>query len=276
MMTHVGMDRPAALGGGGGSTLAVSAGAAAGCSGGVATGDAGDWNRLKAAAPTSLCPKLMTRSKATQANTNRTSLDRTVGDRVCRFTFSSSSLDCLRSWFEGRGLGVFEFTDRGDGSCILDPRDCEPLTPSDARHYNRFGRFCQLRVTLGATHSQERVAAHLPGRWVALVHCCALWYTGWRLRWASHPSAGDVLGFVHVLLSSAWTCRPRPHPPLHVVFSTGWGEEHAAAVFLFIGDEGAGPSGVGCCTYWTNCGITLCRSGQKRMNDAGHSQRLSA
>ena len=207
-MTHVGMDRPAALGGG--STLAVSVGAAAGCSGGVATGDAGDWNRLRAAAPTSLCPKLMTRSKAAQASTSRTSLDRTVGDRVCRFTFSSSSLDCLRSWFEGRGLGIFEFTDRGDRTCILDPRDCEPLPLSDGRHYNRFGRFCQLRMTLGATRFQECVAPHLPGRWGALVHCRALWYTRSHSRWASHPSTGDVLGFAHVLLPSARTVGQDP------------------------------------------------------------------
>lgn len=274
-MTQVGMDRPAALGGGG-STPAVSAGAAAGCSGGVSTGDAGDWNRLKAAAPTSLCPKLMTRSKATQASTSRTSLDRTVGDRVCRFTFSSSSLDCLRSWFEGRGPGIFEFTDRGDGSCILNPRDCEPLTLSDGRYYNRFGRFCQLRVTLGATHSPREGCtpfARTVGRTCPLLRLMvysvtfALGFTSLCLR---------ISGFHPCVVSSAWTCRPRPHSPLHVVFSTGWGEEYATAVFPFIGDERAGPSGVGCCTYWTNCGITLCRSGQKRMNDAGHSQRLSA
>jgi len=57
--------------------------------------------------------------------------------------------------------GVFRVHRPWDRTCILNRRDCEPLTLSYGRHYNRFGRFCQLRVTLGAMHFQEKAALHL-------------------------------------------------------------------------------------------------------------------
>jgi hypothetical protein len=88
--THVGMDGPAAgVVSEGAGEVAVGAGSAAGSVGDL-TGD--DWKSIIVEAPTLICPKVATTSRATQASASKANLERAAGDTVRGFTLSSSSL----------------------------------------------------------------------------------------------------------------------------------------------------------------------------------------
>ena len=135
MMTHSRMGDPAAVGSGGEGWTAV---APARGGAGVPTGDGGgDWKRLKAAAPASLRPTMATTSSAVQMSTSRVSPERATGGKARSFTFSSLSLNCVRSQLEG-----FKFA-----GCGLKSQIFKLMVQLDGHHYSRFAHFCQLRVS---------------------------------------------------------------------------------------------------------------------------------